>query len=203
MTVRIYARLFLIGLLSLGPAAAEAGTMIATGDAVVPPTGFIAFCVQHGQECLVNAANPAPVELTAARRAELDRVQADVNWQIKPREEPTHQWKYASDGYGDCNTYALTKRRTLIAMGWPEEDLLLAAVKDELGEGHLVLVARTTGGDLVLDNRLRPVIDWASLPYHWISMQSQKSAARWLRVTGQPVVVAAARPVGSDSQAHP
>ena len=113
-------------------------------------------------------------------------------WQIKPREDPSHAWHYAEDGYGDCNTYALTKRKALIAMGWPEDTLLLAAVYDELGEGHLVLVARTSEGDLVLDNRLPPVVAWDTLPYRWVAMQSQQSPARWVKVVDQRVMLATA-----------
>ncbi len=195
MKSRFCAGLLLIGAIGLALVSpARAGTMIATGDAVIPPAGFIGFCIKHSDECLVSAANPAVVELTAERRAELDRVQADVNWQVKPREQPTHAWEYAKDGYGDCNTFALTKRRALIALGWPEEALLLAAAYDELGEGHLVLVARTSEGDMVLDNRLKPVVAWGTLPYRWVSMQSQKSPARWVKVVDGPVMVANAAP---------
>lgn len=195
MKMKSCAALIAFGLLSLGFIAdADAGTMMATGDAVIPPTGFIGFCVKHSKECLVTAADPQPVALTAERRAQLDRVQAEINWQIKPKEDPSHAWEYASDGYGDCNTYALTKRQALLALGWPEDALLLAAAYDELGEGHLVLVARTNDGDLVLDNRLKPVVAWSALPYRWVAMQSQKSPARWLKVINAPVMMAKASP---------
>ncbi len=195
MKLKSCAILIAFGVLNFGlMASADAGTAMATGDAVIPPMGFIGFCVKHSNECLVSASNTQPVELTDARRAELDRVQADINWQIKPREDPTHAWRYATDGYGDCNTYALTKRQALIALGWPEDTLLLAAAYDELGEGHLVLVARTSEGDFVLDNRLPPVVAWNALPYRWVSMQSQTSPARWVKVVDQPVMVAKAEP---------
>ena len=167
-----------------------AGTAIATGAPVVPPSGFIHFCVKHSDECLVNGHDAARVELTPARQAELRDVQARVNAAIEPREDPTHVWEYARDGHGDCNTFALTKRRTLIALGWPEETLLLAAVYTERNEGHLVLVARTSQGDLVLDNRLPRIVEWSVLPYRWVSMQSQMSPARWVRVTGEGVAIA-------------
>jgi predicted transglutaminase-like cysteine proteinase len=193
MTWKSCVALIAFGLLNLGFVAdAGAGTLMVTGDAVIPPTGFIGFCVKHSKECLVTAADPRPVALTADRRAQLDRVQAEINRQIKPREDPSHAWEYASDGYGDCNTYALTKRQALLALGWPEDALLLAAAYDELGEGHLVLVVRTSDGDFVLDNRLPPVVAWSALPYHWIAMQSQKSPARWLKVINPPVLMAKA-----------
>ena len=169
---------------------ARAGSVIATGAAVVPPSGFIHFCVKHSEECLVSGQDAARMELTAARQAELREVQVRINATIEPREDPSHLWEYARDGHGDCNTFALTKRRALIALGWPEETLLLAAVYTEHNEGHLVLVARTSQGDLVLDNRLPRIVDWTVLPYRWVSMQSQASPARWLRVTGKSVATA-------------
>jgi predicted transglutaminase-like cysteine proteinase len=172
-----------------------AGSLMKTGAAVVPPAGFIRFCVEHAQECLVSRQEPETVALTADHLAQLEQVQTEVNAEITSRVNASQSWEYAASGYGDCNTYALTKRRALIALGWPEETLLLAAAYTERGEGHLVLVARTAQGDLVLDNRLPQVVDWAQLPYRWIAVQSQKSPARWLKVEADPVTVAdAARP---------
>ena len=120
--------------------------------------------------------------MTESRRVELETVQISVNAQIAPQENPSHVWEYARGGSGDCNTYALTKRQALIQRGWPEEALLLAAAYDELGEGHLVLIAHTDAGDFALDNRVQHVVDWRALPYRWISIQSQASAGRWVQV---------------------
>ena len=180
----------LLALLAASPLPANAGSAIATGPAVVPPSGFIHFCVKHAEECLLNGHDATRIELTAARQAELKDVQTRVNSAIEPREDPTHAWEYAREGQGDCNTFALTKRRALIALGWPEETLLLAAVYTERNEGHLVLVVRTSEGDLVLDNRLPRIVEWTALPYRWVSMQSQASPARWVRVTGESVTTA-------------
>jgi predicted transglutaminase-like cysteine proteinase len=169
---------------------AKAGTMIITGAAVVPPAGFIRFCIKYSQECPVSVRDSEPPELSRARRTELDAVQAEVNAEIEPREAPAHAWDYASSGFGDCNTYALTKRRALIALGWPERALLLAAAYTERGEGHLVLIARTSQGDLALDNRLDRVVEWTELPYRWVSMQSPKSPARWLQIVTRGIAAA-------------
>lgn len=186
---------FLAACATFSPLSSHAGTLIATGDAVVPPSGFIRFCVKHSEDCLASGREHAVVDLTAERRAQLDAVQARINAAIAPREELGAGWRYATDGYGDCNTYALSKRRALIAMGWPEETLLLATAYTERDEGHLVLIARTNQGDLVLDNRLAPVVDWAALPYHWISMQSQKSPALWVQIVPRNLAKASAKPI--------
>jgi len=41
------------------------------------------------------------------------------NWGVVER------WSHPDDGYGDCEDYALLKRRMLIEAGWPREALLL------------------------------------------------------------------------------
>lgn len=153
-----------------------------TGAATVPPAGFIGFCARHLPECAGGSAAPAVVTLTPERRRQLDAVQAAINGSIRPREDAAHIWDYPTDGTGDCNKFALAKRRALIALGWPREALLLTAALTEGGDGHLVLVARTDAGDLVLDNRLAPVVDWTRLPYRWLSRQSERNPTLWLSI---------------------
>jgi predicted transglutaminase-like cysteine proteinase len=169
---------------------ASAGSYLPTGSAAVPPAGFLGFCVKHLQDCIAKPQEPASIELTDARRRMLEAVQHDINTSITPRVDQTHTWDYSTDGTGDCNKYALSKRRDLIAMGWPRNTLLLATATTEGGEGHLVLVARTDRGDLVLDNRVSQVVDWSVLPYHWISVQSRQSPARWVSILSQPITTA-------------
>jgi predicted transglutaminase-like cysteine proteinase len=63
-------------------------------------------------------------------------------------------------GQGDCEDYAITKRHQLIELGWSTAELRLAVTRTASGEGHLVLVARTAGGDVVLDNRTDAIRRW-------------------------------------------
>ena len=174
---------------------ARSATPMPTGAMVAPPGGFIGFCARHLRECSGAAASTARVDLTAERRQQLDDVQARVNAAIHYQDDPNHVWDYPVDGRGDCNKYALEKRRELIALGWPRDALLLTTALTEHGEGHLVLVARTSDGDLVLDSRLASVVDWTRLPYRWIARQSTESPALWVAVLGNATMAAAA---GSD-----
>lgn len=155
---------------------------MALGGPALPPAGFIRFCLDHFQECDNRAEGAAVVELTAGRRRELEFVQSAVNAAVKPRPEPANVWDYPDDGYGDCNSYALEKRRELEARGWPPEALLLTVALTETGEGHLVLLVRTNAGDLVLDNREPAVVDWALLPYRWVARQSARDLTQWVRI---------------------
>jgi predicted transglutaminase-like cysteine proteinase len=175
---------------------ALAAPHMATGDAAVAPRGFIGFCLRYQGECKSAAPAPVAVDLTEDGELQLEFVQAKVNRLVRPRANPDHVWDYPTDGYGDCNKYAIAKRAELIALGWPRTALLLAAATTEDGEGHLVLVVATTKGDLVLDNRQRHIVEWRDLPYRWISRQNPRNLAEWVSIVEQPVVTADARSSG-------
>jgi len=170
---------------------AVAAAPMPTGALVVPPAGVLGFCVKNLAECHRIAQQPAVVQLSPDRWLELQDVQTQVNLRVLPRENPRHSWEYASSGYGDCNTFALEKRRELLARGWPETALLLTSAVTETGEGHLVLIARTSAGDLVLDNRLAEVVDWSRLPYRWVSRQSEQRLTLWVSIKPQPIYTSA------------
>jgi predicted transglutaminase-like cysteine proteinase len=175
---------------------ALAAPHMATGDAAVAPRGFIGFCLRYQGECKSAAPAPVAVDLTEDGERQLEFVQAKVNRLVRPRANPDHVWDYPTDGYGDCNKYAIAKRAELIALGWPRAALLLAAATTEDGEGHLVLVVATSKGDLVLDNRQRHIVEWRDLPYRWISRQNPRNLAEWVSIVEQPVVTADARSSG-------
>jgi predicted transglutaminase-like cysteine proteinase len=189
-------------LLSIGSIAAPtpvfAWTQMPTGTPAIPPAGFLGFCAKHLSECLSRSQEAATVELTDERRQAIEAVQTSINASIAPRVDPAHVWDYSTDGTGDCNKYALTKRRELLAQGFPRGAVLLATATTERGEGHLVVVVRTDRGDLVLDNRVQHVVDWSVLPYHWVSVQSQQSPVRWVSILSQPIATAdASKVIGS------
>jgi predicted transglutaminase-like cysteine proteinase len=175
---------------------ALAAPHMATGDAAVAPRGFIGFCLRYQGECKSAAPAPVAVDLTEDGELQLEFVQAKVNRLVRPRSNPDHVWDYPTDGYGDCNKYAIAKRAELIALGWPRTALLLAAATTEDGEGHLVLVVTTSKGDLVLDNRQRHIVEWRDLPYRWISRQNPRNLAEWVSIVQQPVITADARSSG-------
>lgn len=164
-----------------GPALIAAHAMpMPTGNTAMPPAGLMGFCVRNMSECAAKGAGTVIVALDDQRRHELDTVQSGVNKAITPRSIQGDAWFYPTQGYGECNQYALEKRKELIALGWPRQALLLTSAVTESGEGHLVLVARTSAGDLVLDNRAGPVLDWSYLPYRWVAQQTASSFVQWV-----------------------
>jgi len=174
----------------------EAVPAMPTGGETMPPSGLLGFCVKHLSDCAATTSNVPAVDLTAQRLRQLQSVQTSVNAAIVAAEVPNNAWDYPINGYGECNQYALEKRRQLIALGWSRGDLLLTSALTEHGEGHLVLLVRTSSGDVVLDNRVSEVVSWTSLPYQWLAQQSEQSLVKWVSVVDpsktRPAVASAA-----------
>lgn len=168
-----------------------------TGATVAPPGGFVAYCLNFPSECGTGPQTPALIDLRKGGAETLDRIQSKVNADVLPRINLNHLWEYPDRSYGDCNSYALEKKRALIAQGLPRSALLLTVAITETNDGHLVLTARTTGGDLVLDNRVAPVMLWTQLPYRWLARQSETDPAMWVEIVDPPAPLADAGAAGS------
>jgi len=163
---------------------ASQAAFIAEYDNTLAPLQFVKFCMNYRGEC---DADTGQQMLPASDRAMemLRKVNASVNEAISPMRKPTDpigaHWT-VSPSAGDCNDYAVTKRHQLITMGFPQNALRLAVVLTNGGQGHLVLVARLSDGDFVLDNLSRSVRHWNAMDYEWISMQSSTDPRFWVAV---------------------
>ena len=161
------------------------------------PVGHAEFCKSRPQECRANAQVVPAVGLNEALWQQLLAVNAHINATVVPVTDQdlyqvTEFWTYPN-GYGDCEDYALAKRRDLINAGWPASTLLMAVVKQANGEGHAVLMVRTDRGDLVLDNQVGSIDVWNATPYKFIKRQSQANAGQWVdMIDNREVVVATA-----------
>lgn len=82
--------------------------------------------------------------------------------------KPEH-WCLPSD-FGDCEDYALLKRKVLLEQGWPNDKLGLCVCYTQLGEGHCVLWVETDKGSFILDNNYAFPVKPSELPYKWESM---------------------------------
>jgi predicted transglutaminase-like cysteine proteinase len=161
------------------------------------PIGHAEFCKSRPAECGTNNPVIPAVSLTEGLWQQLLAVNAEVNGTVVPvTDSELYQvaefWTYPN-GYGDCEDYALEKRRELIDAGWPASTLLMAVVKQANGEGHAVLMVRTDRGDLVLDNQVGSVDLWNATPYKFIKRQSQADAGQWVdMIDDREIVVATA-----------
>jgi predicted transglutaminase-like cysteine proteinase len=113
-------------------------------------------------------------------------INARVNSSVAPATDEdlydmAERWAYPT-GAGDCEDYALLKRKQLIAAGWSPSTLLMTVVRQPNGDGHAVLMVRTDRGDLVLDNQDGVVRIWTESPYHFLKRQSQGNPGEWVDI---------------------
>jgi predicted transglutaminase-like cysteine proteinase len=142
------------------------------------------MCRNLPAECAPYAKGDAwQIELTDANLATLNRVNDQVNAEIQYRSDWDHWglmelWNYPLDGLGDCEDFALEKRRRLVALGFPRRALLLTILDMHETVGlHMVLIARTDRGDILLDldGEYTPVRSTLLTPhYDYLWVQSQK-----------------------------
>ncbi len=140
---------------------------------------------------------PEDINLTPAALKKIQAVNARVNRSIQPVSDREHwgvidQWDYPSDGKGDCEDFALLKRRLLIAAGFPRQALLMTVVKEKNGDGHAILTIKTSRGDFVLDNLSDAVKPWNSTEYRFVKRQSQYNENVWVAIgapTSAPLYV--------------
>jgi len=149
------------------------------------PIGASTFCKTYRGECGVNRNVVEVMPLDDQRWAQLVDTNNLINTAISPVTDIDYYhedevWAYPTDGFGDCEDYALAKRKALIADGWNPSTLLMTVVRERDGAGHAVLMVRTDRGDLVLDNQDGRVLVWSQTPYQFLKRQSQADASRWV-----------------------
>ncbi len=187
--------LFASALLLIAPLAAEASSRqadvpittaaLASGD-TRPPIGYVGFCMRYAAEC-AKASDARMIKLDQASWALLNAVNNEVNRKIKPITDKDHwgvaeRWDYPSDGQGDCEDYALLKRKMLIERGIPSGALLLTVVIDREGAGHAVLTAVTDRGDFILDNQEAPILSWIETGYRFVKRQTMHDPNLWTNI---------------------
>lgn len=158
------------------------------GGTTNPPVGYLDFCRNFQSECVAQGSEE-PLVLTQKRWSELQEVNSLANRIVSPvtdleyyrREEV---WTLP-DSYGDCEDYVLLKRKWLVERGWSTGTLLVSVAFDEVGAGHAVLLARTSRGDFVLDNKTDKIRRWYETPYRYVKRQSVSDPNRWVSI-GDP-----------------
>jgi len=159
------------------PHAAEFGKAI-------PPMGYVAFCGRGEDECKFAGGKAVPLTLTSENWDQIEQVNKYTNTKIRPATDmelyhvPDY-WTYPVTA-GDCEDYALLKKRYLVGMGFSPSQLLMTVVLDENHEGHAVLTVVTNKGDYVLDNRRNEILRWDDTGYTFLKRQSQPQANQWV-----------------------
>ena len=185
------AALYTFGL--FGFANATPANMAITGDAA-PPIGHYDFCKANPKECAYSGGDAGPAILSEDRWKTMLKINYTVNTTIKPMTDMDlygveEKWAIPTTA-GDCEDFALLKRKDLIEAGFSPSDLLMTVVLQPNGEGHAVLTVRTDRGDFVLDNMRNKVKLWSETEYTFLKRQSADDPSRWVKIQdGRTVAV--------------
>jgi predicted transglutaminase-like cysteine proteinase len=177
----------------------DANTVYAPiGKPTTIPIGWKLFCTEQPDECVPSGTSAQSIKLDPYAWRQLVTLNTLVNNGIEGVADMEHYnlralnipnwWTYPDDGKGNCNDYALLKRRLLIEAGWPKSALLLTVVLDHHGEGHLILTVKTSAGDLILDNLNAEIVRWNETGYTFLKRQSPANPNVWLAIDTKQTV---------------
>jgi predicted transglutaminase-like cysteine proteinase len=166
---RSFAKLGLVIVAAVALDAAGAASAMAAGQHA--PLGYQLMCLKNPRSPECNGGGKGEVKLTKDVMVTVARVNAQVNRKIQPKYDPAGRdvWT-ANASAGDCEDYVLTKRRALIKAGIPAGSLRIAYVKTRRGEDHAILVVKSNGRDIVLDNLTGSIKPLSQTGYRVISM---------------------------------
>jgi predicted transglutaminase-like cysteine proteinase len=147
------------------------------------PFAFLDFCRRHGSECSPRGKQVSHIQLTPKTWSVLQSVNNTWNQRIRevadsPNPRKDH-WTLTSSR-GDCEEFAIAKRRDLIRRGFPSSALAITVAKMWNGMGHAVLTVRTDRGDFVLDNMTSVIKPWNQVSYRWVKRQSKQNPKVWV-----------------------
>ena len=182
--------MLLLAAIASGFGAWEAGAaevFMRTGGRTTQPVGHYEFCQREPGECHQRTAARPPVELTRKLWSAIVDINNRVNATVEPRTDmeiwgQDEIWSYPTK-VGDCEDYALEKRRQLMRIGVPAGDLLMTVARQPNGDGHAVLTVRTSRGDFILDNLEPRVLAWTNTEYSYLKRQSERSSGTWVAIT--------------------
>jgi predicted transglutaminase-like cysteine proteinase len=138
----------------------------------------------------IHAATAKParqVALTPERMAELQQVNRHVNSTIAEMTDLEQYgredvWTLPTSGRGDCEDFALLKRKMLIERGWPASALSVTVGATAEGVAHAVLTVSTAQGQLVLDNLSSSILPPSRTGHTYYARQSGRG---WISPTGE------------------
>lgn len=182
--IRVLIGAALIGLATTSVAAAAERhhpAFLKAGASVSAPQGAIGLCSRYAWACKGGSGGraAAPQALALA-----DQVNREVNRKVRPISDKAQygrieHWSLPGSRGGDCEDYALEKKRRLMEMGLSGDQLLLTTVLDRKRQPHAVLVLRTSQGDYVLDNLTNELKTWRQTGYTFLRMQDPARPQQW------------------------
>lgn len=147
------------------------------------PTAYAEFCDSHPGQC--DMTGPLLIASDMKTLKAMEKINREVNAEFLFTEDlewrgKEDEWSYPVLGHGDCEDFALEKRRRLVELGLPRAALPLAIVyHKEFMSSHAVLLVETKGGTMVMDSLNDDMPCWDKAPYNYESRERPDS--RWDR----------------------
>ena len=169
--------------LHLNPDQPDGASNMQTFGATSMPIGYYEYCQRYSELCQ-RPAEAESLELTRERWRQMVDINNFANTSVEPLTDQEifgveEKWDYP-ERVGDCEDYALLKRKLLNEKGFPLGSLLLTVARDSKGGGHAVLTVVTDLGDFVLDNVEQKIVLWRDAEIYFLKRQSGKDPNTWV-----------------------
>jgi predicted transglutaminase-like cysteine proteinase len=125
--------------------------------------------------------------LTADRMVQLQQINSHVNSTIREVSDLEQYgredvWALPTSGKGDCEDFAMLKRKMLIERGWPSSALSITVGATAQGEAHAVLLVSTAQGQYILDNLTSSILAPERTGHVFYARQSGRA---WISASGE------------------
>lgn len=169
---------------------ASEGVFLASRMTVAAPAGATDLCTTYQWAC---ARADVAVQISAEQLAFADALNRRINREVRSISDQTQyrrpeHWALPTKRGGDCEDFALIKKKKLIQAGVNPQHLLVATVLDRNRNPHAVLVIRTPQGDYVLDNLHDRILQWQSTGYTFLRMQNPANPVEWTAVLAGGII---------------
>lgn len=147
------------------------------------PIGYRDMCAYRAYLCVSDKntqEETPPYQLGAEGLNFLLEINRYWNEKITPRIDKAEYWS-GSVTIGDCEEFAVAKRRTLIRNGFSPSQVLLLMVKEDPNSSmaHLVVLVRTDRGNFILDNLNQNVVTFEATRYIFVKRQREDNPFLW------------------------
>ena len=150
------------------------------------PSGFKGICKTYDWACSTTSGNLRD-DKSMMQMAIM--INAQVNATLEPVTDfdqygVAERWTLPETGRGDCEDFALLKKKLLIESGIAASKLLMVVAKAK-GERHAMLILRLNDGDYVLDNLSPEIIAWRNSAYTFLELQAPAEPSGWENIKPQ------------------
>lgn len=151
---------------------------------VAAPAGFSGVCDRYSWACARGSQDRISADRITALAATVNlRVNRSFRQVSDARQYNRREyWALPTALGGDCEDFALMKKRELIRAGVAPDRLRIATVLDRQRNAHAVLVLRTDAGDVVLDNLTNRIVGWDETGYTFLRIQDPSAPGGWSMV---------------------